>query len=102
MHYADRQCLVRYDQKRYARSAPPLQKLGAISSPRCLLKMTANTRPRRKWFNDRASAIEGECPQAPTITYLTLFVFSKWMNSRRSLDNGRIWVLGHNQVKQQL
>jgi len=43
-----------------------------------------------------------ECAQAPTITYLTLFVFSKWMNSRRSLDSGRIWVLGHDQVKQQL
>jgi hypothetical protein len=40
--------------------------------------------------------------QAPTITYLTLFVFSKWMNARRSLDSGRIWVLGHDQVKQQL
>ena len=24
------------------------------------------------------------------------------MNSRRSLDSGRIWVLGHDQVKQQL
>jgi hypothetical protein len=36
------------------------------------------------------------------ITYLTLFVFSKWMNSCRSLDSGRIWALGHDQVKQQL
>jgi hypothetical protein len=34
--------------------------------------------------------------------HLTLFVFSKWMNSRRSLDSGRIWVLGHDQVEQQL
>jgi hypothetical protein len=33
---------------------------------------------------------------------LTLFVFSKWMNSCRSLDNGCIWVLGHDQFKQQL
>ena len=45
---------------------------------------------------------ETPAAQALTITYLTLFVFSKWMNSRRSLDNGRIWVLGHDQVEQQL
>jgi hypothetical protein len=45
---------------------------------------------------------ETPAAQALTITYLTLFVFSQWMNSRRSLDSGRIWVLGHDQVKQQL
>ncbi len=34
--------------------------------------------------------------------YLTLLVFSKWMYSRRSLDNGRIGVLRHDQFKQEL
>jgi hypothetical protein len=37
-----------------------------------------------------------------TDDHLTFFVFSKWMNSCRSLDNGRIWVFGHDQFKQQL
>jgi hypothetical protein len=67
--------------------------------------MTANPRPRRKWFNHRASGGELQLrasAQALMITYLTRFVFSKWMNSRRSLDSGRIGVLGHDQVKQQL
>jgi hypothetical protein len=33
---------------------------------------------------------------------LTLFVFSKWMNSRRSLDSGRIGILGHDQFEEHL
>jgi hypothetical protein len=45
---------------------------------------------------------ETPAAQALTITYLTLFGFSQWMNSCRSLDNGCIWVLGHDQFKQQL
>jgi len=36
------------------------------------------------------------------VAHSTLFVFSQWMNSRTSLDSGRIWVLGYDQVEQQL
>ena len=32
----------------------------------------------------------------------TLLVFSKWMNSRRSLDYGRIGILRHDQLEQHL
>ena len=33
---------------------------------------------------------------------LIFFVFTKWIHSRRSFDNGRIGILGHDQLKQYL